>query len=80
MFVNITKLCIVLLFLLIKKKIFKLLKKKEVPLQIFLRRHSITLEFQIEGEGGVNGSWQISAKIINVEGAINWEVGKNFQS
>ena len=70
MFVNITKLCIVLLFLLIKKKIFKLLKKKEVPLQIFLRRHSITLEFQIEGEGGVNGSWQISAKIINVEGAI----------
>ena len=68
------------MFLLIKKKIFKLLKKKEVPLQIFLRRHSITLEFQIEGEGGVNGSWQISAKIINVEGAINWEVGKNFQS
>ena len=32
------------------------------------------MEFQIEGEG-----WQISAKIMNGEGAINMEVGKNLQ-
>ena len=32
--------------------------------------------------GGQNkkGSWQISAKIINRQGAINREVGKNLQS
>ena len=40
-----------------------------------------TLEFQIEG-GGRNkrGRWQISAKIINGEGAINGEVDKYLQS
>ena len=50
-----------------------------------------TLEFQIEGggrgEGGgeqgarnKRGRWQISAKIINGEGAINGEVDKYLQS
>ena len=46
----------------------------------------ITIEFQIErgrgrGEGRTNGeAGKFLYKIINREGAINEEVGKNFQS
>ena len=53
---------------------------KIIQICIYFTENVYSVVSNRRGRRNKRGGWQISAKIINREGAINGEVGKNLQS